>query len=226
MTREGMIVEIPVVPPRAQDVYTPYAPPYREYGELRRNTDYAIRQNDAYARGRDPNADPYQRMPTESVNSREAAQKPPNDGMRHRNAGKARPVKDKNFTKFLEEPLPMRPVKLILSIVLVAISVFSAYNAFKAGALDIIRTEGATGQSIAGFILAAVWLIAAVIGFTVKYKKGATLAAGVLLLFTTGIAYTTQENIKYGMYYAVFSFLASIIFLISGAGGVSMDGLE
>ena len=52
------------------------------------------------------------------------------------------------------------------------------------------------------------------------------MIAGVLMFVAAGVAMTTTEEVPYGLLYAIFSVGVAIVFLISGAGGVSMDGLE
>ena len=148
------------------------------------------------------------------------------DGVEHRNRDKIRPTRDKQFSKFLEQPLPFRPMKVALGVILILLAIFASINAIHFGALQVIREDGASGKSVAGFVIAALWVITAVIGFAVKFNKGMTMIAGVLMFVAAGVAMTTTEEVPYGLLYAIFSVGVAIVFLISGAGGVSMDGLE
>ena len=145
--------------------------------------------------------------------------------IKHRNAGgqAKRMPKDKNFSKFLEQPLPFRPFKFILGIVLLAMAAFAAYNAVQDGALMILKIPEAVGKEVAGFPLAIFWAISGFIGITVKFKKGPTSCAGIMSLLAAAVAFTTRDGVKYGEYYAILSLLSAIIFLISGAGGIHVD---
>ena len=234
-TSSGMVVDVPIYDDPS---YGQYGNPYQNgYGggyypqpQRPRSNEERLREtgflDDREARIDDEHRLPKGRVGDENRGKESVQRWSANDGIKHRNAGKVRPTKDKNFSKFLEEPLPMRPVKIIIGIILCLLSVFAVFNAIKGGAFEIIRDTSRMGMEIAGFVLAATWLVVALIGFIAKYHKGATIMGGVLLLFATGIAFTTKESVPYGMYYALFSFLSSVIFLISGAGGVNLTELE
>ena len=230
-TSSGMVVDVPIYEDPSYGQYGgSYQGGYYPQPQRPRSNEERLRES-GFLDDREARIDAEHRLPNERVgderNGKESVQRwSANDGIKHRNAGKVRPTKDKNFTKFLEEPLPMRPVKIIIGIILCMLSVFAVFNAIKGGALEIVRDPSRTGMEIAGFVLAATWLVVALIGFIAKYHKGATIMGGVLLLFATGIAFTTKESVPYGMYYALFSFLSSVIFLISGSGGVNLNDIE
>ena len=148
------------------------------------------------------------------------------DGLRHRNKNAVRPMRDKNFTKFLEQPLPLRAVKIAFSVLLLMASALAVYTAMHDGVLQNIRNKNMTGHAFAGVYLAIVWVLSAIIGFFVKYNKGLTIVGGLFLLLAACLAVTTKDAVPYGLYYALLSNCGAIIFLVSGVGGADLSSLE
>ena len=162
------------------------------------------------------------------------------DGVEHKHKEAIRPKLDRDFLKYVAQPLPMRPLKIILSCVYTLCAGLQIVDVYRAEGfsqlaqaipkgLPPVQNGGdfsPTGMAAAALSLALFWVAAALIGFFVRFSKGATLTAGVFLFMAAGIAITTKEYLDFGLYYALSSFAGAVIFLISGVGGVSMDGLE
>lgn len=147
------------------------------------------------------------------------------DGIIHRNNNikRKRPEGDRNFTKFLEVPLPFQGLKILSAVILVMLSALSAYHAISAGALTTLTTAGAVGSEVVELVIPVLWCVAAAIGAFVKFNKPATAVAGVFLMLAAGLSITTAADIRLAPLYAIISGIFAVVYMISAAGGIQVD---